>query len=120
MNTVKLVRRSSAWPVALAALACLVGSAQVLAASQTETHSVTVRYSDLDLTTSGGAATLYHRLQGAARIACGYEDHNLATLPYVRRCNVSAISDAVASVNSPLVTAIHAAHRGSSLTAMNE
>lgn len=119
MNTVKLLRRSSAWPVALAALACLAGSAQVLASSQQiEIHSVTVRYGDLDLTSSAGAAALYQRIQGAARLACGYEDHRLARLPYVNHCNNSAISDAVATVNSPLLTAIHAAHRGPSLTAM--
>ena len=119
MNTVKLVRRSSAWPVALAALACLVGSAQVLASSQQiEIHSVTVRYGDLDLTSSAGAAALYGRIETAARMTCGHADHRLATLPYVNRCNSSAISTAVASVNSPLLTAIHAAHRGSSLTAM--
>jgi len=118
VNTVKLVRRSSAWPLALAALACLVGSAPLLAAAHTETHSVTVRYADLDLTTSAGAAALYHRIEGAARMTCGYEDHRLAMLPHVQRCNSSAISAAVASMNSPLLTAIHAAHRGSNLTAM--
>ncbi len=118
MNKVKFARRSSAWLVALASLACLVGSAQALAAAQTETRSVTVRYGDLDLTTRAGAAALYRRLEGAARVTCGYEEHRLASLSYVNHCNSSAISAAVTSVNSPLLTAIHEAHRAWPLTAM--
>lgn len=118
MNKVKFDRRSSAWLVALTSLACLVGSAQVLAGASAITRSVTVRYGDLDITTSAGAAALYHRIEGAARVTCGYEEHRLASLSYVNRCNSSAISAAVASVNSPLLTAIHEAHRGSPLTAM--
>jgi UrcA family protein len=117
VNKVKIDRRSSAWLVALAALACL-GSAQVPAATPVETHSVVVRYGDLDITTSAGAAALYHRIQGAARVTCGYEDHLLAALPYVNRCNSDAIAAAVASVNSPLLSAIHAAQPSWRLTAM--
>jgi UrcA family protein len=111
------------WLVALAAsLACLVGSAQVLAAvpwvASWEPHSVTVRFGDLDIRTSAGAAALYHRIEAAARVTCGYDDHPLVRPPYTERCNSLAISAAVASVNSPLLSAIHAARRGSSATAM--
>jgi|HubBroStandDraft_1064217.scaffolds.fasta_scaffold06418_6 UrcA family protein len=116
MNSVKPDRRSSPWPVILASLACLMGAAQVLAAEPAETRSVSLSYADLDLTSQAGAATLYHRIQGAAREVCGYEDQRLALLPYVNRCNRSAIARAVAAVNAPLLTAI--AHRGELLTAM--
>lgn len=123
MNKVNFDRRASVSLVALAAsLASLVGSAQVLGATPWEApweaHSVTVRFGDLDITTSAGAAALYHRIEAAARVTCGYEDHPFVRPPYTERCNSSAISAAVASVNSPLLSAIHAARRGSSPTAM--
>jgi UrcA family protein len=116
MNTVKSARRS-AWPVALASLACLAGVAPVLATAPVETRSVSVRYADLDLASAAGAATLYQRLRGAARLVCGYAVENLALLSYVNRCNDSAIADAVSSVNAPLLSAIHNAHQGATVTA---
>ena len=123
MNKVNVDRRAPVWLVALAAsLACLVGSAQVLGApwaAPWEAHSVTVRYGDLDITTSAGAAALYQRIQAAARVTCGgYQDHALVRPPYAEHCSSAAISAAVASVNSPLLSAVHASHRGSSRTAM--
>jgi UrcA family protein len=123
VNNVNFDRRASVWLVALAAsLACLVGSAQVLGAAPWvapwEPHSVTVRFGDLDIRTSAGAAALYHRIEAAARVTCGYEDHPLVRPPYAQRCSSIAVSAAVASVNSPLLSAIHAARRGSSSTAM--
>jgi UrcA family protein len=119
MNTVKPDRHSSSsWPVAIASLACLLGTTQVLAKAPVETRSVSVRYADLDLASEVGAAALYHRIQGAARVVCGYDEHRLAALSYMNRCNSSAISDAVAAVNAPLLSAIHNAHRGANLTAM--
>ncbi|HTD13318.1 MAG TPA: UrcA family protein [Steroidobacteraceae bacterium] len=116
MNTVKLVRRTSAWPVALGSLACLLGIAPVLAAAPVETRSVSVRYADLDLASAAGAAALYQRLQGAARVVCGYPDE-MAMLSFVNRCNHSAIADAVSSVNAPLLRAVHNAHQGATVTA---
>ena len=117
MNAVKLARHSSSrWPVALASLACLLGAAQVLAKAPMETRSVAVHYADLDLGSAAGAGTLYHRIQGAARVVCGYAD--LATLAQVRSCNDGAISDAVTSVDAPLLSAIHSAHRGATVTAV--
>jgi UrcA family protein len=120
VNKVNFDRRASVWLVGLAAsLACLVGSAPVLAAAPWEAHSVTVRYGDLDITTSAGAAALYQRIQAAARVTCGgYQDHALVRPPYAEHCSSAAISAAVASVNSPLLSAVHASHRGSSRTAM--
>lgn len=121
MNKVNVDRRASVWLVALAAsLACLVGSAQVLAApweAPWEAHSVTVRFGDLDITTSAGAAALYQRIEAAARVTCAYEDHPLVRPPNTERCSSSAVCAAVASVNSPLLSAIHAARQGSA-TAM--
>lgn len=118
MNPVKSAPRSSVWPLALASLACLLGSTQVLAKAPAETRSVAIRYADLDLGSSEGAAELYHRIVGAARVVCGYEDHALARLSQVRSCNSRAISDAVAAVNAPLLSEIHSAHRQVRFTAM--
>lgn len=123
MNKVNFDRRASVSLLALAAsLACLIGSAQVLAAAPWaapwEAHSVTVRFGDLDITTSAGAAALYQRIEAAARATCAYEDHPLIRPASTERCSSSAIFAAVASVNSPLLSAIDAARRSSSPTAM--
>lgn len=118
MNPVKSARRSSVWPVALASLACLLGSTQVLARAPVETRSVSIRYAELDLGSSEDAAELYHRIVGTARAVCGYQDHDLGRLSQVRSCNTRAIAAAVAAVNAPLLSEIHNAHRRVSLTAM--
>lgn len=115
---VQSIRRFLVLPGALAVLACL-GAGPALAETPLVTNSVSVKYADLDIGTPSGAAALYHRIEGAARVVCGYVGLDLSALQQVRSCNAHAIDEAVTTLNSPLVTAIHA-RKGASLTAMRE
>ncbi len=67
-----------------------------------------VRYSDLDLAKSAGAAALYARLQQAARAVCApFEGRELALAAQHRACMDRAVAGAVAEVNRPLLSAYH-------------
>ena len=70
----------------------------------TEERSVTVRYGDLDLSTSTGAHELLARIARAARIACSSSSReDLSDLRYENTCVSDAIDQAVADVGSPLL-----------------
>ena len=75
------------------------------------TSEVTVHYADLDLTTSAGASTLYHRIKGAARDVCG--DHGPSSVEYADwiACVDGATGDAIRAVHSPLLTALYSGQR---------
>jgi UrcA family protein len=99
--------------IALAALLAL-GSADAATAkaySGEETHSQKVRVSDLDLSTEAGAAQLISRIHRAAERVCGMNsgghDFALMSSRSYRTCVREAAADAVAKVNSPVVTALH-------------
>lgn len=73
-----------------------------------ETTSIQVNYADLDLGSEAGAATLYRRIETAARTACG----SRSLLPlYLRAEDVACVRDAVASavarVDRETLTALH-------------
>jgi UrcA family protein len=102
MNRISLIRRSS--------LVCLAAvSAFGLSAAQagTDTHSLTVRYRDVNLSSIAGANALYGRIQGAARFVCGEEGHSLADTRSWQTCYRGAVADAVARINNPMLTAVH-------------
>jgi UrcA family protein len=67
-----------------------------------------VRFPDLDISRIEGAAALYARLRGAARAVCEpLESRELALAAKHRVCIDKAITDAVASVNRPLLSQYH-------------
>jgi UrcA family protein len=67
-----------------------------------------VRFSDLDLSKSDGAAILYSRLSYAAAIVCNsLRSRDLGIAAQYRACVAQAIANAVASVDRPLVTQYH-------------
>jgi UrcA family protein len=102
MNTINFSIRS----LALVAVIGLLGATPVLAEPE-PVHSMKVSYSDLDLNTQSGAKTLYDRIRGAARQVCGYEGQTFTDQALWRSCFNGAISDAVATVNNPRLTALH-------------
>jgi UrcA family protein len=108
MDTFKKTRRLSLWTAALAASAAFAGLAQAEDISNSDAHRLTVRYSDLDVSTVAGAAALYQRLQGAAHFVCGEEGRGLAEQAQWRGCVHSAVGQAVAAVHSPALSAIEA------------
>jgi UrcA family protein len=89
----------------------LVSAMAVLGVSPTladeASRSMKVSYSDLDLSTQAGAATLYNRIRGAARQVCGYEGVTYTDHSSWKRCFNGAVGNAVTKVNSPRLTALH-------------
>ena len=106
-----LMNSKTAVPCAL--LAILLGPlsayADAYAAPGYEVATRTVKYGDLDLTRSAGAATLYARIRNAANAVCepamssGARDSMLLTL----RCKEQSIARAVADVNAPTLTSYY-------------
>jgi UrcA family protein len=52
----------------------------VLAASPALAGTVSIAHHDLDLSTAEGQETLKHRIDAAARAACGYDDVRTGTI----------------------------------------
>src|SRR5512145_862118 len=79
-----------------------------------EARQVRVRYSDLDLTSPEGMQTLYGRLKGAARDACGgiIGVRDLRQILAYHECYDSALNEAVTEVGNPSLHALHAARSG--------
>lgn len=70
--------------------------------------SVDVRLGDLDLNNQDGASQAYERLRAAARRACRTEHQFGAnSIAAIRTCARSALSQSVAQLNAPLLTALH-------------
>ena len=90
---------------ALAALS-LAAAAQANE-TDTTTVSVSVRYSDLDLASGAGMATLQSRIAGAVKAVCGRPDsRDLHALGDWQKCRTQAMEGAVqqlanARVNMP-------------------
>jgi UrcA family protein len=102
---------------ALASALCLTGGTQSWAASPA-THSMTVSYGDLNLAAAAGADTLYRRIESAAADICGYEGRSLAEIANSHDCVHGAIAQAVAAIDSPLLTARATGKRQAPDTAM--
>ncbi len=104
MNFINSIHRS---PVRALALALILGVLGATPALAQDPASVKVSYRDLNLSTIAGAQALYGRIKTAARSVCGYEGRNLFDQSFWNACYRGAITDAVAKVNSPLLTAVH-------------
>jgi UrcA family protein len=73
--------------------------------------SVSVRYDDLNLSTTDGVNMLYRRISSAARQVCPQSDlRDLHMLLIAERCQAAAVSKAVSEVNNPSLAMVHAAH----------
>ncbi len=70
-----------------------------------------VRFPDLDLSKAAGAAALYARLRHAARVVCDPMDsREMGIAAIYRACMDQAVANAVAGVNSPLLSQYHQLH----------
>jgi UrcA family protein len=120
MSNCKTIGATSSRLLALASAVCLLGSAQAPASDMANTqHSVTVNYRDLNLSTLDGATTLYRRITGAARLACGEQGRSLLEQGDWKSCVQGAIAGAVATVNNPLLRTVHSReHPRTDVTAM--
>jgi len=119
MNTCKWIHRSLSRPAAFACVVGLLGMAPALASNPNGLRTMTVTYRDLNLSTVAGATTLYQRIKGAARSVCGDEGRRFDEQRQWNSCYRGAIAGAVATVHSPLLTAVHSGESNESgVTAM--
>ena len=83
-----------------------VGSAH---AASPESPALTVRYSDLNLSTEQGSLALYGRIVAAAHQVCAPDDiRDLRAMAGARVCREQAIAQAVRDVNSPMLASVYA------------
>jgi UrcA family protein len=82
-------------------------SAPVQAAAGREAPSVSVYYTDLDLTTENGVSALYRRLQMAARRVCAVDGREIENVVARRACYAQVLSAAVATINLETLSALH-------------
>jgi UrcA family protein len=76
-----------------------------------EPAAVVVSYSDLDLSTTAGAQTLYTRISRAAREVCPFEDAiDAPRIAKNHACREAAIARAVSAVNSTQLAAVRTEH----------
>ena len=92
----------------LSIAATFATTATVQANAQTDSISVAVPYADLDLTRAAGAKALFDRIQVASIRACGGrpDSRELREDAEFYQCRKEAIRDAIAKVNSPMLTAM--------------
>jgi UrcA family protein len=98
--------------IATSILAVLVSSFAVVcsAADSTDVPKAIVRYADLDISTSQGAAVLYNRIRSASEGLCAPLDRgDLESKFLFKTCVQQAIEGAVAKVDRPTLSALYAA-----------
>jgi UrcA family protein len=104
--------RPLAGSIAFVTAVALSGSALAQDRQDTSPRTMTVHYSDLNISTTAGARALYQRIRGAAGLVCGAHTDRLGV--YAWRdwdsCVHTAVNDAVEKVHSPL---LHAVQRNS-------
>jgi UrcA family protein len=91
----------------LLSLLCSTASSLAMADALVNVKSEVVRYDDIRLISTVGAAVLYARLHGAAERACGGPlagPPQLATQQRYRSCMQDALTKAVDEVNHPILT----------------
>ena len=87
-----------------------VDHASAASAFDGEAKNIVVRYSDLNLSQTEDAITLYNRIQRAARAACEDDEaENLTRLQQFHRCVDQAVTNAVAAISSQRLTEIYEA-----------
>jgi UrcA family protein len=78
---------------------------RAVASSDATVRSITVSFGELDLTKPAGAEALYRRIKKAARAVCdSYDSPTPWNLKAQKQCSKTAIDDAVAQVNAPLLS----------------
>jgi UrcA family protein len=111
-----LMHQSRSAPVRVIGTALVIAAASMIAAvasakGEDGRVSTVVRYGDLDLSQSTDVARLYRRLKFASEKVCYLTDdyHNMRLKQVQADCMQGALSRAVASVNEPKLTQLHAA-----------
>lgn len=87
-------------------IAATLGFSAADASAGTVARSEVVRFPDLDLSRIEGVATLYRRIAHAARDVCDPLETQWHPTEY-QTCVDTAIADAVATLNRPLLSQYH-------------
>ena len=108
MNT---FNNTSRWLSTLAAIACTFTVGTAIAGPPADAiPSVTVSYADLDLASQAGAQVLYQRIKQAAQTVCAaLASKQLERQALWHDCYEQAVANAVATIDRPLLTALHRA-----------
>lgn len=70
--------------------------------------SIPVAYGDLDLTRPEGVKVMTVRIERALKAVCGNSRHSAnAIRVMIAKCRTKALSDAIADINEPLLTAYY-------------
>jgi len=111
-----LMHQSRSASVRVIGTALVIAAASMIAAVASAkgndgSFSTVVRYNDLDLTQSADVGRLYARLKHASEKVCYVTDDskNLRMKTLQADCMQGALNRAVASVNEPKLTQLHAA-----------
>jgi UrcA family protein len=114
MNTTNIATRL----IAGAILTALIGSLSSIAsaAEGTDSPQKRIQYTDLNVSSAQGAATLYNRIRIASEEVCSPLSHgDLPSRMHAVACAHKAIAAAVREVNQPALTAVYNARNGGSL-----
>jgi len=107
-NTVRMT-----WAIFAAVSTTMLAGATQAAGSGDIVPKQVVTYKDLNLNSNEGTQVLYRRIQGAANKVCGeVRARDLQGTSVKKSCLDRAISQAVAAVNSPMLTRVHLAKTG--------
>jgi UrcA family protein len=97
-----------------------IGAVGGAAAASPDEPALTVRYSDLNLSTRQGALVLYRRIAVAAYQVCAADNIiNLDAVATARVCREEVIARAVRDVNRPMLASVYAERQGRG-SALNE
>jgi UrcA family protein len=99
----------------LLSIAALTASPLAMADALVNVKTEVVRYDDVRLISTVGAAVLYARVRNAAERVCGgpVDTQQIALQKRYRTCVDEAVSKAVSEVNSPLLSQYYEAKRNS-------
>lgn len=108
MNSSRFARRAG---VALLAVGATIAQAAFVnaASAGVPAGAVTVRFSDLDLSSGDDVARLYRRIRVAAESSCGVDESKDARLysSRDRNCVDEAVGTGVATINNGQLSAFH-------------
>jgi UrcA family protein len=101
------------WAILAAVSTTMLAGVTQAAGSGDNLPKQAVTYKDLNLNSNEGTEVLYKRIQNAANVVCGKVDvRDLQGMSAKRTCLDRAISQAVAAVNSPMLTRVYLAKSG--------
>lgn len=111
-HSITNIAKRIAFIVLAAAPITMVAAARAQQSADAPAH-MTVSYADLNLNSDAGISVLYKRLRHAARQVCGdWDTTSLSRGLATAACINKAMSEAVAQVNSPMLTGLYNAKTG--------